>query len=149
VGNAGERVVRERMVRTTRTTIDTAISRGVVVYVIRRDWGCDLVRRGWLVRELEGGRNGYGGGDGAGQRQRRSTPRFLAASSSMWQGVAGDAIWRDWERWFMNWKGDKKGGGCGDGAGRRQRRSTPRFHTASSSICTGGSGGAIWRDGDQ
>jgi hypothetical protein len=31
--------------------------------------------------------------DGAGQRERRLTPRFLAASSSIYKGGAGGAIW--------------------------------------------------------
>jgi hypothetical protein len=94
----------------TTVTIDTAISHGVVVYTQRRDRGCDLAGRGWLVHELEGGIAGMGD-DGAGQRGRRSTPRFPAASSSIYIGGIGDAISGEGDGWFVNWKGGIAGMG--------------------------------------
>jgi hypothetical protein len=55
-GNSGW-VMGRRWCRTTMTTatIDTTISRGIVVYTQRRDRGCNMAGRGWLVHELEGG----------------------------------------------------------------------------------------------
>jgi hypothetical protein len=62
-GNSGW-VMGRRWCRTmmTTATIATAISHGDVVYIQRRDWGCDLAGRGQLVRELEGGIGGLGRG---------------------------------------------------------------------------------------
>jgi hypothetical protein len=34
-------------------TYDAAISRGVIVYMLRRDRGSDLERQGWPVSEVE------------------------------------------------------------------------------------------------
>lgn len=41
------------------------------------------------------------------------------------------------------------GGWREGGTGQRERRTTPRFHVASTSIQRGGAGGTIWHDGDE
>jgi hypothetical protein len=46
--------------QTARTTIDTTISHAIIVYMQRRDRGCNLGGGEWLVRELEGGNSRYG-----------------------------------------------------------------------------------------
>jgi hypothetical protein len=49
---AGVERVGEEVAPMMRMTYDTAISRGVVVYIIRRDRGCDLAGRVQVVSQI-------------------------------------------------------------------------------------------------
>ena len=77
------------------TTIDAAISHGVVIYPMGRDGICDLGGCGWVVHELEGGEKW---GMGCGWRWTTTTMNDAAISRGVVVYVtrgAENQIWRD------------------------------------------------------